>query len=290
MSLQPRKILPYALAGWIPGGRRHCALCGHHVWRFMPYRNGSSGVTPLLHALDVVGSDVDHFECPRCGSHDRERHLMLFLRASGLLEWIKGKSILDFAPEKRLPRWLQEAGPASYTACNLYPQSPQVRRVDMLDIDNASGPIDLVIANHALEYVADEGKTLSELLRILAPGCTRSCRPRTAVSCTPPGPIPALTVAKRGCTHTAGKTMCACSAATSSSASPLPDSSHKYAVMRKCCPIPTHARPVSIRPNLSSCSARRVDSALNAGWAHRAGPASPACGATVRRAADIPAT
>lgn len=71
MSLQPRKILPYALAGLIPGGRRHCALCGHHVWRFMPYRNGSSGVTPLLHALDVVGSDVDHFACAPV----RPRHL-----------------------------------------------------------------------------------------------------------------------------------------------------------------------------------------------------------------------
>lgn len=170
MSLQPIKILPYAIAGWIPGGQRHCALCGHHVWRFMPYRNGSRGVTPLMHALDVVGSDVDHFECPRCGSHDRERHLMLYLRASGLLEWIKGKSILHFAPEKRLPRWLQEAGPASYTACDLYPQSAQVRRVDMLDIDIASGSIDLVIANHVLEHVADDGKALSELFRILAPG------------------------------------------------------------------------------------------------------------------------
>lgn len=170
MALQPTKILPYAIAGWLPGGRCHCALCGHRVWRFMPYRNGSRGVTPLMHALEVVGSDVDHFECPRCGAHDRERHLLLYLRASGLLEWIKGKSILHFAPEKRLQHWLQDAGPACYTACDLYPQSPQVLRMDMLDIDIASGSIDLVIANHVLEHVADDGKALSELFRILAPG------------------------------------------------------------------------------------------------------------------------
>lgn len=59
MALQLRKILPYALVGWIPGGRRHCALCGHHVWRFMPYRKGSRGLPPLMRALDIVGSDVD---------------------------------------------------------------------------------------------------------------------------------------------------------------------------------------------------------------------------------------
>ncbi|WP_225763040.1 class I SAM-dependent methyltransferase [Stenotrophomonas sp. Marseille-Q4652] len=170
MALQLTKVLPYALAGWIPGGRRHCAMCNHRVWRFMPYRNGSRGVAPLMLTLEVVGSDVDHFECPRCGAHDRERHLLLYLRASGLLEWIKGKSILHFAPEKRLPRWLKEAGPASYTACDLYPQSPQVLRIDMLDMELASASVDLVIANHVLEHVADDGKALSELFRILAPG------------------------------------------------------------------------------------------------------------------------
>lgn len=169
MALQLSKILPYALAGWLPGGRRHCVLCEHRVWRFMPYRKGSAGVTPLMHALDVVGSDVDHFECPRCGAHDRERHLLLYLRASGLLEWIKGKTILHFAPEKRLSHWLQDAGPASYTACDLYPQSPQVRRVDMLDMDIPSASIDLVVANHVLEHVADDGKALSELFRVLTP-------------------------------------------------------------------------------------------------------------------------
>ena len=37
-------------------------------------------------------------------------------------------------------------------------------------MDLASSSIDLVIANHVLEHVADDGKALSELFRILAPG------------------------------------------------------------------------------------------------------------------------
>ena len=90
MALQLKKLIPYALAGWIPGGRKLCIVCGHSVWRFIPYRQGPHKVAPLMHALDVVGSDVDHFECPRCGAHDRERHLFLYMRQSGLLGRIRG--------------------------------------------------------------------------------------------------------------------------------------------------------------------------------------------------------
>jgi hypothetical protein len=80
--MDPLKLMRYALAGWLPGGSRACAMCGHKVWRYMPYRRGSRGAPPLMRALDGVGSDVDHFECPRCGAHDRERHLLLYMRAS----------------------------------------------------------------------------------------------------------------------------------------------------------------------------------------------------------------
>ncbi|WP_394003911.1 class I SAM-dependent methyltransferase [Luteimonas sp. WGS1318] len=143
--------------------------CNHSVWRFMPYRTGSRGLPPLMRAFEIVGSDVDNFECPRCGAHDRERHLLMYLRASKILDWMKGRSILHFAPENRLPRWIEAAGPAVYTACDLYPQSPHVRRVDMLDMDIASESVDMVIANHVLEHVGDVDRALSEILRVLKP-------------------------------------------------------------------------------------------------------------------------
>ena len=170
MALNFAKLIPYAAAGWIPGGQHHCALCSHHVWRFMPYREGSRGVAPLMHALDVVGSDVDNFECPRCGAHDRERHLLLYMRAHSLFDWIHGKSILHFAPEKRLPHWILAASPAQYTRCDLYPSSPEVMRVDMLDMALESESFDMLIANHVLEHVGDAEKALSEIFRVLKPG------------------------------------------------------------------------------------------------------------------------
>jgi SAM-dependent methyltransferase len=168
--MNPLKLIRYALAGWIPGGRRHCALCRHHVWRFMPYRDGARGMSPLLRELGMVGSDPEHFECPRCGAHDRERHLLLYLRATGVLEGLRGKSVLHFAPEKHLSRFVRSAQPGRYVACDLFPQAPDVQRVDMLEMPFADGSFDAVVANHVLEHVDDDLRALSEIHRVLAPG------------------------------------------------------------------------------------------------------------------------
>lgn len=170
MALDIRKIFPYVIAGWLPGGRRYCVLCAHHVRRFMPYRKGLRGVPPLMSALEVVGSDVENFECPRCGSHDRERHLFLYLRTMGFIEWMHNKSILHFAPEKRLSQKILAAGPAQYTQCDLAPQSSDVIKVDMLDIEFDSECFDVVIANHVLEHVGDVARARKEILRILKVG------------------------------------------------------------------------------------------------------------------------
>lgn len=170
MALQLTKLVPYALSGWLPGGGRRCIACGHAIWRFMPYRRGSRGTAPLMLALDVIGSDVDHFECPRCGSHDRERHLLLYLHASGLLDWMGGKTIVHFAPEKMLSSRIRATAPVEYIRCDLHPSSPDMERVDMEDMPFTSSSIDMVIANHVLEHVANVDKALTEIQRILRPG------------------------------------------------------------------------------------------------------------------------
>ncbi|MEN1944503.1 methyltransferase domain-containing protein [Luteimonas sp. MJ293] len=170
MALQVRKLMRYAIAGWVPGGRRRCVLCGHRVWRFMPYRKGSRGVAPLMHALELVGSDVDHHECPRCGAHDRERHLLMYMHASGLMPGLEGLRILHFAPEKRLGRLLAAQRPAAYERCDLYPASADVRKVDIQTMPFSDGSFDLLIANHVLEHVDDDLAAIAEITRVLAPG------------------------------------------------------------------------------------------------------------------------
>lgn len=169
MPLHLTKLLNYAIAGWMPGGRRLCVSCGHHVWRFMPYRRGARRPS-LMQALDTVGSDPDCFECPRCGAHDRERHLLMYMRAERLFEWIQGKRVLHFAPEKRLSRFIAAAGPASHVRADLFPNGSGVQRVDMLDMQFSDASFDCVIANHVLEHVDDDTRALAEIHRVLKPG------------------------------------------------------------------------------------------------------------------------
>ncbi len=166
----PIKLARYAMAGWVPGGRRYCVICKHHVWRFMPHGRGAGGAPKLMAALGTVGSDVEHFECPHCGAHDRERHLLMYLETSGTLEAMRGKAVLHFAPEKRLSRLIAQTEPARYVRCDLYPSDPSIEPVDMLDMPFDDETFDFLIANHVLEHVDDDGLALREIHRVLKPG------------------------------------------------------------------------------------------------------------------------
>lgn len=152
------------------GANKQCCLCGRKVRRFLPYRDSWSGMPAVLKELSVVGSDIENFECPACGCHDRERHLLLYLRASGLLEMMSGSAILHLAPERHLQRIVAAANPRQYVLGDLYPAQVDVRRVDLQDIDFPEASFDFVIANHVLEHVNDDAKALREILRVLRPG------------------------------------------------------------------------------------------------------------------------
>jgi SAM-dependent methyltransferase len=118
----------------------------------------------------MVGSDPDRFECPRCGAHDRERHLLLYMRAAGIFVQLSGKAVLHFAPEKRLARFIADAGPSRYVRADLFPNSADVERVDMLDMQFDDGSFDCVVANHVLEHVSNVPRALAEIRRVLKPG------------------------------------------------------------------------------------------------------------------------
>ena len=136
----------------------------------MPYRGGSRRTPALMRVLETIGSDPDNFECPRCGSHDRERHLLMYMEATGLLREMFGKSVLHFAPERHLSESIRAESPRQYVRCDLYPNSTGVERVDILDMPFERESFDAVIANHVLEHVSDDLQAVREVHRVLRRG------------------------------------------------------------------------------------------------------------------------
>ena len=121
-------------------------------------------------AVGSIGSDVDNFECPRCGSHDRERHLYLYMKAAGILDRLGAMRVLHFAPEKHLSRVIRERAPVEYVRGDLHPTSSEIENVDIEQMPFGNQSFDLVIANHVLEHVSDEMCATREIHRVLAVG------------------------------------------------------------------------------------------------------------------------
>ena len=152
------------------GSERVCCLCCTRVRRFLPYFGGRAATPALMQALEVVGSDLDNHECPACGCHDRERHLFLYLQASGLLKQMTGSRILHLAPEKHLKNIIHETRPTDYIKGDLFPAAADVARLDVEALPYAADYFDFVIANHLLEHVNFLDKAVSEIARVLRPG------------------------------------------------------------------------------------------------------------------------
>jgi SAM-dependent methyltransferase len=154
---------------YLPPRARYCVICNRRVFRYVPYRNGLASQAPLMRALQLIGSDVVNFACPSCGAHDRERHLLLYMRASGLFDELPKLRILHFAPEAKLTGHIAGQAPQEHVKCDLFPTTADVQRVDLLAMPFANASFDLVIANHVLEHVDDDRRALAEIVRVLAP-------------------------------------------------------------------------------------------------------------------------
>lgn len=163
------KLAQFAQYRYPFASRRWCCVCGRVVGGFVPYRNGSRGLPGLMVALDVVGSDVDNYFCPRCRASDRERHLHLYLQRLGIVERFSGARVLHVAPEPKLSQLIEASRPRQYVRCDISPSSPGIVQVDIEATAFDDSAFDVVIANHVLEHVDDDRRALAEIRRVLAP-------------------------------------------------------------------------------------------------------------------------
>lgn len=150
-------------------GPGYCLAGGHSVPAFLPFRSGLSSLSPILRDLDLVGSDLERFRCPRCGSTDRERHLLAYLEREKSIQF-RGRRVLHFAPENAIRGWIVAQKPQEYVQADLLPSAPGILKIDITEMPFASGYFDVVVANHVLEHVSQDSSALREVGRVLRRG------------------------------------------------------------------------------------------------------------------------
>lgn len=105
--------------------------------------------------------------CPICRSLPRHRILASWCEKN--IDWLRGKRILYFAPEKSMMIWMERNGLKATTADI---KSATDLILDIQDTGLMDNSYDVIIANHVLEHVDDFRKALFEIKRILSPeGC-----------------------------------------------------------------------------------------------------------------------
>ncbi|WGF87681.1 class I SAM-dependent methyltransferase [Marinivivus vitaminiproducens] len=152
------------------GTRHTCTVCGSRVRKYYP----SGFDLPVLRELDVIGGEYRLDDtCPVCWSHCRTRLVRAYLEREVRLG-SRPMSVLHFAPEAGIAEFVRAAPGVTYDPVDLdpsrYVQVPGTRRADVTAIDRPNDSYDLVICNHVLEHVPDDGLAMREILRVLKPG------------------------------------------------------------------------------------------------------------------------
>jgi SAM-dependent methyltransferase len=119
--------------------------------------------------MSWVSSAFDNFWCPYCRSHDRERHMILFLDTLGLWSAFEGATVLHVAPEKQLAFRIASRKPVRYVKGDLSPVRSDIEKLDVTTINYPDSTFDIIICNHVLEHVPDDARALNELRRVLKP-------------------------------------------------------------------------------------------------------------------------
>jgi len=150
----------------------YCIFCENYFNEFKEWQKNEG--TDFVRNFDIIGTDPRYFQCPACGSTDRERHLYLFLKEIGELDKFENKLILYVAPEINFLKKIAKPSmnficgdlePEKYLHLNINP----FYKIDLTQITFDDATFDYVIANHILEHIPDYKKALAEIYRVLKP-------------------------------------------------------------------------------------------------------------------------
>jgi predicted SAM-dependent methyltransferase len=157
-KLIPARLRPAAFAVYKAiwrarhrGNKYQCNICGRSFSEFAPY-----GVARRKNAM-----------CPECESVERHR-----------LQWsyMKNKTnilkdevyVLHFAPEAGVSEHLQSQNNIHYVSCDLF--DPKVMlKADITNMPFKDNSFDVILCNHVLEHIIDDGRAMKEIYRMLKP-------------------------------------------------------------------------------------------------------------------------
>jgi SAM-dependent methyltransferase len=162
------KLREVAKRAWYLGSKYECAVC-HAKTRT---RKTYSFDLPVLRELDVVGGEYyPNDDCPICYANQRSRLLFAYLTNSITIK--KGWNVFHVAPELALYRYVFRDLDINYHPIDLSPERYReisgVQKVDITATPFPDQTFDLVLCNHVLEHIPDDGLAMRELRRILKP-------------------------------------------------------------------------------------------------------------------------
>jgi SAM-dependent methyltransferase len=125
-----------------------CSYAGHFL---------SFGKPPQRYAI-----------CPRCFSLERDRLYAYFLEDRH--DPVAGKDVVHFAPEPALYKLITEDyQPASCVTADPTPGVAELQE-DMTALSLKNNSLDIIIANHVLEHIAEDKAAMAESYRVLRDG------------------------------------------------------------------------------------------------------------------------
>jgi SAM-dependent methyltransferase len=130
---------------------------------------------PVLRERQVVGAGKRLGGCPHCGSYDRERLVYTYLdKYTSIFKDSKSLRLLHVAPEANLSKVLNQISSLEYTCIDKFTEGYRypdfVKDADITCLPFEDNTFDIIICNHVLEHIIEEGKAISELYRVLKAG------------------------------------------------------------------------------------------------------------------------
>lgn len=132
------------------GSQRYCVVCDQKSKRFMAY-----GVESRPDAA-----------CPFCGSVERDRLNLIFLRQQTNLFDGHPKKLLHVAPESAFKKIFSKAVGKGYLTADLMAEDV-MEKMDITNIQHPDESFDIIYCSHVLEHVPDDRKAMGEFYRCL---------------------------------------------------------------------------------------------------------------------------